>query len=239
MLNHHFFDHHHPLLNHHFFEHHGGGCRPLAKVLRLPRNWYLLRKCCACRTIWIESCTCRESVPDLAKVLRLLRNPYLTFRKYCDLAKVLRLLRNLYLTFLTPLICTRLTVINAPFAESSLLRSSSPFVESSFLRASWAAPPPNPPADFQNVYRDCRTLCSIITSSIITTRGTAAPPPPTTPLLICRMLAEPELNAPLVESSLPRTSWGGGGMATSSSISSSSSIGSSSSSSSSRRAPHV
>ena len=32
-------------------------------------------------------------------------------------------------------------------------------------------------------------------------------PPPPTPLLICRMLTE--LNTPLVESSLLRTSWGG------------------------------
>ena len=148
---------------------------PLAKVLRPPRNvdrtlrkciapaanLYLtllncrtlhrtLRKCCACREIGTSCesaapaakcgphlaqmyCTCRESVPDLAKL-------------------------RLYLTFLTPLICTRLTVINAPFAESSLLRSSSPFVESSLLRASWgvAAAPPTPPLIF--------TMCTEITA---------------------------------------------------------------------------
>ena len=28
----------------------------LAKVLRLQRNWYLLRKCCACRDIWTAPC---------------------------------------------------------------------------------------------------------------------------------------------------------------------------------------
>ena len=70
----------------------------------------------------------------------------------------------------TPLICRRLTVINAPFAESSLLRASwgglpppptpllicrmptelsapAPLVESSLPRTSWGGlpPPPQPP----------------------------------------------------------------------------------------------
>ena len=122
--------------------------------------------------------SCRESVPDLAKVLRLLR--------------------NLSLTFLTPLICRKLTVINAPFAESSLLRSSSPLlnhhsfehhgggcppptpllicrmltelsaplVESSLPRTSWGGcRPPNPPADLmlrlrQTLHRTLRKYCA-------------------------------------------------------------------------------
>ena len=106
-------------------------------------------------------------------------------------------------------------MINAPFAESSHLRSSSPFVESSLLRASWGGglpPPPNPPADFQNVYRDHPLLnhhffdhhhpLFITSSNIMGGRQ----PPPQPPLLICRMLTE--LNAaPLVESSLPRNAW--------------------------------
>ena len=118
------------------------GCRPPPPptpppadlMLRLRQTLHrTLRKCCACREIG-TSC---ESAAPAAKSGR-------TLRKYCtcresvpDLAKVLRLLRNLYLTFLTPLVCRRLTVINAPFAESSLFRSSSPFVESSLLRTSW------------------------------------------------------------------------------------------------------
>ena len=186
---------------------------------------HCLRKCCACVTL----CTvrCESAAPaaklvPLAKVLRLPRNLDRTLRKYCtcresvpDLARVLRLLRNLYLTFLTPLICRRLTVINAPFSESSLLRSSPPFVESSLLRASWAGlpPPPTPPMIFR--------MCTEITAPFAESSLLRSSPPfvdhhffehhgggcrPPALLLICRMRTE--LNAPLVESSLPRTSWG-------------------------------
>ena len=80
---------------------------PLAKVLRLPRKLdRTLRK----------SCTCRKSVPDLAKVLRLL------LKSVPDLPKALRLPRNLYLTLRTCCacreICTAPCESAAPAAKS-------------------------------------------------------------------------------------------------------------------------
>ena len=96
-------------------------------------------------------------------------------------------------------------MINAPFAESSL------------LRASWegAAAPPTPPLIFRMFAEITAKGANhhffdhhhpLLNHHFFEHHGGGLPPPPT-PLLICRMLTE--LSAPLVESSLPRTSWGG------------------------------
>ena len=105
--------------------------------------------------------------------------------------------------------------ITAPFAESSLLRSSPPFVKSSLLRASWGGlpPPPQPSPPICRMLTELsaplvesslpRTSPPFVESSLLRASGggAAAPPNPPPPRFVecLQSLAHPLLNLHFLE----------------------------------------